>query len=181
MAFGQPLVAGDQSPPAFDFSAILNHPVASAAQPKPKLNWLGVLADALSGAAGKEPLYTQSLMLQRQMAQQQQVAQQGSDRELQRQKDLFSYEQANKAPEEGETERLIGLAATLPDTDPRKKIILDKLNTDPIVTLTLPGDHVYSGPRSGLAAALSGAAPQPVGKITPLGVGGSASGSNGFR
>lgn len=179
MAFGQPLMAN----PLDSIQPInMPHPMAQAAA-KPKHNWLGILADALSGAAGQTPLYTQSLMLQRQMAQQQQVAQQNSDRELQRGKDLYSFEQANKAPEEGETERLIGLAATLPDSDPRKQIILDKLKTDPIVTLTLPGDRVYSGPQSGLPAALGGAtaAPRPIGKITPFGVGGSASGSNGFR
>ncbi|MGV0964194.1 MAG: hypothetical protein ACOYBT_09920 [Polynucleobacter sp.] len=42
---------------------------------------------------------------------------------------------------------------------------------DPLVTVQLPGDRVYNGPRSGLAAAMgAGAAPPraPVGRLTPI-------------
>lgn len=45
-------------------SAGIDHAISSAL--KPKTNWLGILADALSGAAGTTPLYAQRMFQQRQ-------------------------------------------------------------------------------------------------------------------
>lgn len=63
---------------------------------------------------------------------------------------------------------------------------------DPMVTIPLADGQVYSGPRSGLATALTGGPPQasaapaadgqrkPVGKLTPIGGGASPTGSRTF-
>ena len=51
---------------------------------------------------------------------------------------------------------------------------------DPDVTLTLPNGQLYVGPKSGIQAALGGANPRPVGKLTPIG-GPTQPASGGFR
>lgn len=91
------------------------------------------------------------------------------------------WERDNPSPANNDTERDYAFIAQTLGEDAAKQYLRNL--GDPIVTVQLPGNRVYSGPRSGMAQALGGAAPtKPVGKLTPLdgGPGGSPSGA-GFR
>jgi hypothetical protein len=140
MAFGQPAGAPAADPWAGYRAGFVNVPQGPMAQAvaKPKVNWLGVLADALSGAAGQTPLYTQSLLMQRKQAQEQAQQQAESDRELSRQKALFDYEQANRPPQQSETERLMARYLD-PNTPPDEKALIGQQLIKPqAVTVTNP-------------------------------------------
>lgn len=178
MAFGQPYRPMDVSPD------LLNQgPLAQMAMPKPQMdtspiqqamqsmpqmapqakhgvNWLGVLADALSGAVGQPGMYAQSMMRQKQADQEEQTFQRHQDSEMQRQIGLYDYQRTHPEAKDpvGYAAELasMGLTPGTPEFNQRMTAHLNSMD-DPLVTTTLPGDRVYSGPRSGLAAALSGA------------------------
>ena len=130
---------------------------------KPGVNWLGVLADALAGAAGHPGPYGAQMARERE----QQTAFDRGEEQWQKhhqtdvadQMKLLDYKRAH--PDDPITQALD--LAGITDPAQRKQYYVNALDKktedDPIVTLTLPGDHIYSGPRSGLATALTGAAP----------------------
>lgn len=143
---------------------------------------LGVLADALAGAAGKEgPFAAQMARQQQAQAEEAQWTRRQAS-ELQQHKDLFAYEQANKAPEVDPVTRDANAFMGL---DAAHRQAYQAMHPGQIVNMTLPNGQFYSGPAEGVAAALGqGGAPNTglprAHQLTPLGgAGGNVSG--GFR
>jgi hypothetical protein len=159
-------------------------PIAAAVQAKPQSHAffreggpgrtiVGILADALAGAAGGTPIYA-PMMAHRRLLQEQR------DEEARKAnlpiRDKFGEDYVEIDPKTG-TSRVLyrgtpkapgltGYAAELVQAGftPGTPEYIARLNQhlsavdDPIVTTTLPGDRIYSGPRSQLAAALGGGA-----------------------
>lgn len=163
-------------------------PTPSGLPPMPKMSKgqmiLGILGDALAGAAGRGPAFGQ--MMQQQKQQEREVAQWG----LKRKADLEDYEakqkieQRYKAPDVAPALRDAQAWALM---TPEQRTAYQEMKQagagDPDVFVTLPNGQVYAGPKSGLSQALMGGAPapqKPVGKLTPI-PGGPASAPGGFR
>lgn len=124
-------------------------PQISPAAPNVKtgggINWAGVIADTLSGLAGQEPTFAPILLQQQQQDHQRQQGWEDWRRQ-------YDYQVANPKAINNDTVNDYNFRVqTL-----GKKAADDWLASqgDPPVTVTLPGNRVYSGPRSGLAAAL---------------------------
>jgi hypothetical protein len=111
----QPQVAPEVGGPNFGpLAQAMNPPQLQA---KPKMNWLGILADALAGAAGRQGPYATMLMQQRQQDMENSQYEHRQQSELQRQKDLYLWEQQNKAdPAPTEYERALQAAGIKPGT-----------------------------------------------------------------
>ena len=112
----------------------------------------GILGDSLLAANGQGMPYTKSVLAQRQqenLLKRQAMEQQ---QELQRQIALAEWKRAN--PEQTDTQRNFEYYSGL---DPAQRAQFDRMRAgDPYVTTTLPNKQIYSGPASGLGAALSG-------------------------
>lgn len=137
-------------------------PIAQAVQARHGINWLGVLADALSGAAGQPGMYAQSMMRQKEHQRELDDYNRKRMDENTDWQNRYQYESTHPRPKDpvGYAAELaaMGLTPGTPEFNQRMSAHLNAVD-DPLVTMTLPGDHVYSGPRSGLATALGGAAP----------------------
>lgn len=142
----------------------------------------GIIGDALAGAAGGSPVFGQ-LMNQRHQQEQEQ-AQWGLRRraELQDWQTKQDYSSAHPGP--SPMERDVGAWQHM---DPAQRAAYQDMQKaregDPIVTITLPNGQMYSGPRSGIAAAMTGGGqvPQrPVGRLTPIDGGPTPPASVGF-
>lgn len=135
----------------------------------------GILADALSGAAGRPGQFAAMQNQRRQEAEQE--AQWG--RHLMAQKLLDQ-----QFPDPSPMERDLRVWQHM---SPEQRAAYGELKKaqegDPIVTITLPNGQMYSGPRSGLAAAMMGgsqAPAKPVGPLTPIDGGPTPPASGGF-
>lgn len=138
----------------------------------------GIIGDALAGAAGRAPTF--GPMVARQKEEQQQAAQQ----EAQWGRHLLTQRLIEQQiPDPSPMERDLSVWQHM---SPEQRAAYGELQKakegDPIVTITLPNSQIYSGPRSGLAAAMMGggsgsaAVPtHPVGPLTPIDEGGPAS------
>jgi hypothetical protein len=146
----------------------------------------GSIGDALQQYAGGQATFLPQLARQRQMQQEEQAYQRRRSDALAdwRTKEMFKL--ANPDPVNNDTVNDYNFIATTIGKDAADQYLRNI--GDPSVTVTLPGNRVYSGPRSGLAAALGGGggaaseAPQkPVGKLTPITGGPTLGASGGFR
>ncbi len=126
---------------------------------KPKVNWMGVLADALSGAAGRPGQYAASMQQQRQ----EQSAFERGEQQYQRRRlddrDEWQYRQENerRAPT-GYAAQLV--AENIDPQSPEGQAALRAHRTrsdDPFITVPTP-QGVYSGPRSDFLARFGGGA-----------------------
>ena len=149
---------------------------------KPGINWLGVLADTLAGAAGQPGPYAAQMQRKRDMeyaAQQQEQQREAGFTDWQRKQE---WERDNPAPINNDTVNDYQFILQTAGPQAAQKFLEGRY--DPIVNVQLPGGSIYSGPRSGLESALGnaqggGQSPlKPVGKLTPIagGVGGNLGG-----
>lgn len=140
---------------------------------------MGIIADALAGAAGQPGPFAAQMARQRQ--QEQEEANWG--RRFERQKQIEQqYEKTKPYRWEANDGSLMEMG---PDGTARLvyKDPTPKANLDPDVFITLPNGQVYAGPRSGLAAAMMGgttAKTAPRGKLTPVNGGPTPPASGGF-
>jgi len=142
---------------------------------------LGTVGDSLSAVNGIAPTYAPMMAQQRQH--QQTMAEKAAEREAtyQREMDLARFKAT--LPANNDTANDYAFIAQHLGKDAADKY-LGNIG-DPIVTVQLPGNRVYSGPRSGMAAALGGGQSTPItaddwNKGTPVG-GGASNGTSGFR
>jgi hypothetical protein len=143
---------------------------------------LGILADALSGAAGRPGQFAQ--MMNQRKAQEREETNWGR----RRQAELEDYEKKQQIEQ-----RYAGPSPMVRDAQawqtmsPEQRRAYQELQGmkqgDPDVFVTLPNGQVYAGPKSGLAQALMGGAPpqKPVGRLTPISGGPTPPASGGFR
>ena len=108
--FGAYAPSGADMTPKIDPAQLMQRNMAlgsvqQAMQPKkPGINWLGVLADAFAGAAGREGPYAASMMAQRQQQQQAQLAQQQRIQGLQDWQWKSDYAREHEKPKVGSFE-----------------------------------------------------------------------------
>lgn len=133
----------------------------SQAPKKPGINWLGVLADTLAGAAGREGPYAASMRAKAEQEALQEHARQQREASMQDWRTKFEYaneyERNNPKPHQPDDfERSLMASGVQPGTEEWANANRQRLQnfTDPIVNVNLPGGAIYSGPRSGLQAAL---------------------------
>jgi hypothetical protein len=122
----------------------------------------GIIGDALAGAAGRSPVV--GPMIAQEREQQAQEAQWG--------KHLLAQRMIEQAiPDASPMERDARAWAQMSPQERQAYLEMNKAKEgDPIVTITLPNNQIYSGPRSGLADALTGgSASQPPANRPPIG------------
>lgn len=145
---------------------------------------MGIIADALAGAAGRQGPFAAH------MAKMNEQEAENAKWGLRRRGELEDYEtkqkieQRYKTPDISPMER--DVAAWERMIEPQRQAYQQMQGMragDPDVFVTLPNGQVYAGPKSGLAQALTGGAvPQrPVGKLTPFNGGPTPRASGGFR
>lgn len=137
---------------------------------------MGIIADALAGAAGRQGPFAAQMMRQRE--QEQEEANWG--RRLEREQEIKSRF-PDVSPMERDVQAWDRMGPAQRETYKQMKAVTAP---DPDVFITLPNGHVYAGPRSGLAAAMMGGGQppaKPIGKLTPIDGGPTPPASGGFR
>jgi hypothetical protein len=128
----------------------------------------GSIGDFLLQRAGAAPIYAPAMQEQRILARQQALRQQslqdGRDTWLMEQK----WKRENPEPVNNDTVNDYQFMSQTVGKDVADGWL--KHRGDPMVNVTLPGNRFYSGPQSGLAAALGGGAPPAAPAPAPSGV-----------
>jgi hypothetical protein len=145
----------------------------------------GYFGDALLRQADMDPIYVPSMMQQRQLEAMTQQAEAERRAKFQDWQQQYDYERANPKATNNDTVADFNFMTQTLGADEAKKWLARR--GDPMVNVTLPNGQFYSGPQSGLAQALGGAAqtpqaappPKPIGKLTPIAPGG-ATGNRPF-
>jgi hypothetical protein len=129
----------------------------------------GIIGDALAGAAGRQPVFGQ--MVAQQHQRDDEMAQWGLQRRAHLQDWQAQQDYQHAHPDPSPMERDVETWARMtPEQRAQYQEMQKAKEGDPIVTITLPNGQMYSGPRSGLAAAMMGGAassrPQ-IGDVVP--------------
>lgn len=138
----------------------------------------GAIGDALLQNAGMAPVYAPMQRQRQQMAAEEAIWSRRRQAENEDWRARQDYEAAHR-PDDDFT-RMIRAAGIDPASEQGKLLYNQRIQrqvAEPDVITTLPNGQLYAGPRSGLAAALTGQlAPvaTPVGKLTPIPEGGPA-------
>jgi hypothetical protein len=150
---------------------------------KPGINWLGVIADALAGAAGREGPYAAQMQRQREMDY---AAQQGQQERMNKRDDWQwqkQWELDHPNPINNDTVNDYQFILQQSGKDAADQYLQGRY--DPVVNIPLGDGRTYIGPRSGAPSAVNGLqggqTPQrPVGKLTPIGGGVGGNPGGGF-
>lgn len=137
----------------------------------------GNIGDVLLQRGGLAPIYAPAMQLRQRM----EAAEQNRQAERMDRREDMQWEWQNK-PQEPVNNDTVNDYGFIRDTlgEETANQFLRSLG-DPIVTVQLPGNRVYSGPRSGMAQALQGQVPTaPVGRLTPIEGGPTPRASGGF-
>lgn len=148
-----------------DRGLIVDLPPAQPA--KPKVNWAGVLADALSGLAGQGPIYAP--IAERRRQEEAARVDWGLKRQAELEDRMKVLDWQRNNPEPSAMERNLSTWQTWTPEQRQAYQSMQEANGNDFVTTTLPNGQFYAGPKSGIAAALSGFAPQrpQVGAVVP--------------
>lgn len=120
----------------------------------------GTIGDFLLQRAGMQPIYGPQMLYKQRQALEEAQWTRRQNSELAQRKAMYDYELAHPKPVNNDT--IADYNFRVQTLGKRAADEWLRSQGDPIVTIPLPGDRIYSGPRSGLGAALSGyGAPQP--------------------
>lgn len=120
---------------------------------------LGSLGDVLSQNAGFDPTYAPRMMLRQKSAMESQQAEAQRSANWEDWQRQYEYERSNPKPTQNDTERDYQFMVQTVGEGPAKEWL--RRRGDPLVNMTLPNGQFYSGPQSGLQAALGGGMQAP--------------------
>lgn len=139
--------------------------VAPAPQ-KDGINWLGVLADGLAGAAGQPGQYAAGLRREKELKRQDSLYQRQRADQMADWQAKQEWERANPKPVNNDTIADYNFIASRLGPDAAQAYLRNK--TDPVVSIPVPGG-TYLGPRSGVGATTKGGGQASVGGSAPQG------------
>ena len=132
----------------------------------------GIIGDALAQGSGFAPVYTPAMRQREALSQQEAQWSRRRQAENEDWRNRQQWERDNPVPAPIQRDAAAWMGMT-PEQRQAVQEMTKAREGDPIVNTTLPNGQFWSGPRSGLAAALSGQASPvpvaPVGKLRPLG------------
>lgn len=139
----------------------------TTARPKEKINWLGILGDALAGAMGREGPYAARMDRERK----EQTAFERGEREYQRRRvddrDEWQYRQENERRAPSEFDTMLERAGISIDKRPDYYRRALEAKVDPMANVPLGNGSFAYAPRSAIPSLLGGQGRRPTGLNPP--------------